>query len=152
MIVPEETIFKALDLAIERIIQRYDDLDMRATGETAESLEARATTNRGEIWGSKVFEYLSKGRPPSDRLPPVDAIYNWMLNKPSFTGSKTRSVAFAIAKTIQSEGTSWYKKGGSDVLEVVQSDEMLREFQQILGEEIRVLITDQFIRDLKEVK
>src|SRR5690625_2997137 len=123
IIVSAEAIEKALNVIIDIVVNRYDELDMRASGKTADSLEARAWDNHGEIWGDKTFEYLAKGRPPSEKRPPVDAIFQWMLDKRSFTGPKTKSMAYAIATSIQQEGTSWHKQGGSDILEILLSDE-----------------------------
>ena len=93
-------------------------------------------------------EQLVQGRGPSDRMPPVGDIYRWMLAKRSFTGEKTMGRAWAIAKKIQKEGTSYYPDG-TDLLEVLEDPKFVDEFNKIVGDFLRITIADELTREIK---
>lgn len=151
IIVPREVLLKATNLAIEYLIKRYDELGMRASGNWAQQLEAEVRDTTAVIMGTPYTVQLVNGREPG-RMPPVDAIYQWMLDKRTFTGEKSMSRAWAIAKTIQKEGTSWYKRGGSSLLEILDEPEI----QNIFIEEFRIYlvttIREIFSREIKTLK
>src|SRR5699024_3290587 len=109
--IDEAVLSLAAQKAIETLIDKYDSLDMRATGQWANELSYRIDGNKVTIRGMAYTEQLVQGRGPSDRMPPVGDIYRWMLAKRSFTGEKTMGRAWAIAKKIQKEGTSYYPDG-----------------------------------------
>lgn len=151
IIIPESVILAALNKAIEILIARYDQLDMRASGRWAEELEALVEGNTGIIRGEDYTEYLTKGRKPGG-VPPVQVIYQWMLDKKTFRGEKSLSRAFAISQSIAQKGTSWYQIGGSDLLEILQDNEALQAYYDVLGDYLRVNISDELIRDFKELE
>lgn len=137
--------------AIEVLIDKYDSLGMRASGEWANQLEyVIEGNNKVVIRGMDYTEQLVQGRGPSSQMPPVDAIYQWMLNKSSFTGEKTRSMAWAISKKIQKEGTKYYQDGGTDLLEVLDDPALVDEFYKIIGDFLRITIAEQLTRDIKQ--
>lgn len=151
IIIPESVMLAALKKAIEILIARYDQLDMRASGRWAEELEALVEGNVGIIRGEDYTEYLTKGRKPGG-APPVQVIYQWMLDKKTFRGEKSLGRAFAIAKTIGERGTSWYQIGGTDLLEILQDNEALQAYYNVLGDYLRVNISEQLIRGFKELQ
>lgn len=151
MIVPEEDIREALEIVSQYLVERYDELGMRNTGDFEKELEVRTGANKGEIWGVHYAEYLAKGRPPSDKYPPIDAIHEWVMTKPNFRGERSRSVAWAIATKIKQEGTSWYQQGGTDLLEILESEEVMNVFLEALGQKMKVRIEENLKRMIKEV-
>ena len=151
MIVPDKILEKAAEKIIEILIDKYDKLGMRASGKWAESLEGRTRPNSVYVYGEKYTEQLTKGRGPSERIPPVNKIYQWMQDKKNFRGEKTLSRAYAIAHTIRKEGTSWYQAGGSDLMEILEDEDVLDEFYKIIGEEIKIEISKILVRDLKNM-
>ena len=150
LIIPEEVMAKATAIAIQMLIAKYESLDMRASGKWADELEVVREPNKAIIRGMDYTQYLTHGRPPSDRLPPVDKIYQWMLDKQSFSGEKTLSRAWAIAKKIQKEGTSWYPNG-SDLLEVLEDPKTIEEFSKVIGDYLIVYISEDLIRHAKQL-
>lgn len=151
MLIPDNIIHEALRDVIDILIDKYDDLDMRASGRWADSLEIRTSGSTSEIWGESYTEQLTKGREPSNKMPPVQKIYKWMHDKRNFSGEKTLSRAYAIATNIKKFGTSWYQKGGSDLLEVLEREEVQNLFFEKIGEYVKVEIQKDLVRNLKEI-
>lgn len=124
------------------LIPKFRELGMPATGEWEDNIEAR----ENEIWGTPYTQQLVEGRPPGT-MPPVDAIQKWATVK---LGISDRSVAWAIATKIKNEGTTWYPEG-SDLLEVLSSQEVTDYIAQELGRIIVVRVQEEFSRQFAEV-
>lgn len=149
--IPESVLVRALHRAIQVLIARYDELKMRASGNWAEQLEYEIQQNKGIIKGEFYTEFLTKGRPPSQKMPPVSAIFQWMLDKPGFSGPKTLGRAFAIAKKIQKEGTSWYPQG-SDLIEILDDPKVTDEYYDEVSKYLVVEISDILRRQILTLK
>lgn len=148
--IPRHVIAEALQKAIEALIQRYEGLGMKATGEWIESLEGVVEPMKGIIRGAKYTEQLVQGRAPG-RMPPVDPLQKWVESKLGKSGKEARGIAFAVARKIGQEGTTWYKKGGSDLVEVLQDPEIVRMFYSIVGEHLRVDINRVLVREFRTI-
>lgn len=124
----------------EFLIPKFNELGMYASGEWVSSLEVRVNIDndkaRGEIWGKDYTKYLVNGRAGGSK-PPISALESWVNNKFGLFGNEARSMAFAVASKIEKEGTSYYPQG-TDLLEVLESDEVL-EFirEQAKGEYVK---------------
>lgn len=151
MTIDENILQRAAEAAIELLIEKYDNLRMRASGKWADGLSYQIDGNTVTILGYDYTEYLAKGRPPGT-LPPVTKIYQWMQVKPGFTGPKDMSRAFAIAHNIKKKGTSWYQKGGSDLVEVLEDPEVTSLFYKIVEEGLLVSINEQLVRTVLELE
>lgn len=123
------------------LIPRFRELGMPATGEWEENIHARSN----EVWGRDYTEQLARGREPGS-MPPVEAIQRWALAK---FGNGDINVAWAIAKKIEQEGTTWYPEG-SDVLEVLESRDVLDfityRLQQLTIEKVQTQFRNEFNR------
>ena len=120
------------------LIPKIRELGMPATGEWEENIHARGN----EIWGRAYTEQLVKGREPGT-MPPVEAIQRWALAK---FGNGDINVAWAIATKIKNEGTNWYPNG-SDLLEVLESQEVADYIGNELSRIIIATVTTQFKRE-----
>lgn len=138
------------DVVDEFLIPRFDELGMSASGEWLRSLEVVAGANGGEIKGRHYTEYLAKGRPPSDKLPPVSALESWVNDKLGITGREANSIAWGIAKKIQKEGSKWYIQKGSNLLEVLQEPKTIEFIKKRIGAKLRVKIAENLVRQAKE--
>ena len=59
-----------------------------------------------EIWYRAFYAgSIEYGRDPAEEMPPVDAIERWVKRKGIAKGKDARSTAFAIARSIQKNGT-----------------------------------------------
>jgi hypothetical protein len=117
------------------LIPKFRELGMPATGEWEDNIEARGN----EIWGTPYTQQLVEGRPPGT-MPPVESIQKWAAVK---LGTSDISVAWAIATKIKNEGTTWYPEG-SDLLEVLSTQEVTEYIADQLGRIIVVRIQEEF--------
>lgn len=143
-----DAIQKGAGEIINLLIDNYDRLGMRASGQWADSLEYEITSNSVIIKGLDYTQYLTQGRPPGGN-PPVRAIYDWMQNKPGFTGEKTLGTAIAISRAIGKKGTSWYMEGGSNLVDILADPEVMRTFFGGIADVLRVQISQSILRDFK---
>lgn len=120
------------------LIPKFREFGMPATGEWEENIHARGN----EVWGRAYTEQLVNGREPGS-MPPVEAIQRWALAK---FGNGDINVAWAIATKIKNEGTSWYPNG-SDLLEVLESQEVVNYITNQLRDIVILQITTQFQRE-----
>ena len=73
-------------------------------------------------------EYIEYGTDPRERMPPVDAIERWVKRKGIAKGKNIRSTAFAIARSIQKNGTQPHPFLRPAVNEAnVRRDEIMRK-------------------------
>lgn len=149
VVIPQYMIERALNKAIAILIDRYDQLGMRASSKWAESLEPRVEGMKGFIYGEDYTKYLTQGRPPGTN-PPVPVIFQWMKDKKSFRGPKTLGRAIAISRSIGSRGTSWFRLGGSDLLEILESNQVIEVFNEELKVQLEAKIADDLRRLVTE--
>lgn len=142
----DEEIEPILNEVIQRfLLPKFRELGMPATGEWEQNIEARGSS----IWGRSYTEQLVDGREPG-RMPPVDALIPWVEAKLGYSGNQARSVAWAVSKKIAEEGTTWYQRGGSDLLEVLESNEVRDFLVDQIGIILRAKVTLRFERELRE--
>ena len=89
---------------------------VNASGALAESIKYTIDGYRLKVQGNDYIYYLQNGRKPGGR-PPIKVIRQWIDDKGIVPdkGSKD-SLAWAIAKKIEQDGTTIYKAGGSDLV------------------------------------
>ncbi len=123
-------------------IPHFMALGMNASGQWKNNVEARGNT----IWGMDYTEYLANGRSPNSNQSP-EALKAWV----GWAGStiiaqwvKDKGLnlnPYAVAQNIARKGTTWKQKGGSDLLEFLNSKPFLDFIQnrivEKLGENIR---------------
>lgn len=130
MLIPNEAIIEVLEKVVDRyLIPKFNELNMKASGEWLASLSVEADKNAGVIKGKDYTQYLVQGRPPnSDQSP--EALRAWAVyyGKTVIADwARAKGVTIdpiAIAYKIARDGTTWHEKGGSDLLEVLQSAEV----------------------------
>jgi hypothetical protein len=123
---------------------------MSATGQWLDSLETEARENVGVIRGQDYSEFLARGR-ANGNMPPIEPLVTWVNAKLGLYGAEATSAAWGIAKTIAAEGTTWYQKGGSDLLEVLESDEVIAFIQGEYRNLVQVSVKNSFERMAKEI-
>ena len=128
------------------LIPKHEALGQKATGNWINKLEVQGNVIRGE----KYTEQLVFGRRPGKR-PPITPIENWVNAKFGISGQQATSFAFAIANKIAKEGTSWHLKGGSDLLEVLETSEVQKYINDRLGKYLENELTLQIQRQLQTI-
>ncbi|TYP71493.1 hypothetical protein [Aquimarina intermedia] len=109
------------------LIRRHEELGMKASGDWIDSLEVSAKGMRATIFGLDYTNYLVNGREPG-RFPPIKKIEQWIYDKNISIEGKISisSLAFLIARKIAKEGTEYFKKGGTDLVESVITPERIQ--------------------------
>lgn len=149
--VPQEKILQIMQEVIDKfLIPRFYQLNMDATGEWVQSLQAQAQPNKGIIKGRPYTEQLVNGRAPGER-PPIAPLERWVNAKLGIHGSQGKSIAFAVANKIAKEGTTWYEKSGSNLLEVLEEIETLRYINERVGDIMSAEVEIAIQRQLQEI-
>jgi len=120
----DEVILNTMQGVIDKFLKpKFISLGMNATGQWLNSLEPRVVNGQGQIWGMDYTYWLAHGRAPSEKMPPISALIPWVTAKFGIGGNEAKSIAFAVAKKIQKEGTEYYP-AGTDLLEILHSKEV----------------------------
>lgn len=150
IVIDNNTVLETMQGVInDFLIPKFISLGMNASGQWINSLEARAENGRGEIWGRDYTYYLVNGRAGGKR-PPITPLISWVGYKFGLYGNEAKSAAFAIANKIAKEGTEYYPNG-TDLLEVLQSDEVKQYVYDKIGIAVAGQIQSQIRRDLTNI-
>lgn len=145
----EELYLNVLQGVIDNFMKpRFIDLGMNASGDWLNSIQPRIVEARGEIWGMDYTYFLANGRPPGKR-PPVSALLPWVNAKFGIGGKEALSIAFAVSTKIGNEGTRFYPDG-TDLLEILNSNEVKKYIYENLGEALRVEISALMIKQIRD--
>lgn len=145
-----------LDVIDKFLIPRYIELGMKASGEWQQTLGVdRTSVNSAVIKGRFYTEFLTKGR-GANRDQSPEGIRRWAV----WAGStfikdwvQAKGISanpIAVAYSIARKGTSWKRKGGSDLLEVLTEPETIRYVQERLAVIARPRIAEQLRRNARE--
>ena len=132
------------------LIPRFNELKMNASGEWLASLEIEIGNDDGKIRGRDYSEQLAQGRRPG-KAPPIRHLEKWVNAKLGISGTEATSIAFAISKKIAKEGTSWYKKGGTDLIEVLSEPKTIQFMQEELIAIAQVRVAENLQRNAEQV-
>lgn len=139
------------------LIKKHDELNMRASGDWANSLESvideKDHITNIKLYGNNYTEQLVLGRKPG-KFPPIKAIEKWIYDKGIRAVGKEISIsslAFLIARKISQEGTKIYQKGGTDLIESVITPERIQRIINQVSEINLDYIVNGMIEQLKEV-
>lgn len=111
------------------ILANYDSMGFRASGQFEEDLSSEINEGEGKvnikIKGSYYTYWLENGRKPG-KLPPIDAIEQWIEDKGIQSELSKDRLAWAIAKSMQKKGT--IKRPGlvSNVITKERIDELIK--------------------------
>lgn len=113
---------------------------VNASGQLADSIKYTIDGYRLKIQGNDYIYYLQNGRKAGGR-PPIKVIRQWIDDKGILPnkGSKD-SLAWAIAKKIEEEGTTIWKAGGSDLVSGIFNEALQQsiesDFANLIASEI----------------
>ena len=131
------------------LINKHLELKMRASGNWIDSLQIESSKNNIKLIGEKYTDQLVYGRKPG-AMPPVSAIEDWIKVKGIVSDIPVTSLAWAIAKKIQKEGTNYYMQGGTDLVSSVITKQRIQTIINQLGNEILLDIIPFFIKRFKD--
>lgn len=119
--VRKAALIEELHLVVDDLIKRHNELGMKASGDWIRSLEVRETRWGAQIWGEDYTKYLEDGRKPG-KMPPSNVIVQWLQDKFGYSEAYAKKIAFPIQKKIAKEGTDWYKKRPTGLINDVIND------------------------------
>lgn len=103
----EEEIYKQyLEILKAKLVLKYDELGLRASGDYESELEYEIAKNKLIMYGAFHSTFMESGRRPGG-FPPIQAIENWIEIKPGLPSifvEKKRQFAFLIARKIAQQG------------------------------------------------
>ena len=143
-----------------KLIAKYDELGLRASGKYADELEAEVTSSNMIMWGSHHSRYIENGRDkgPDDYRKIAPFILQWIETKqglPSVFYENKESMSFAIAHKIANEGIkvpNQFNKG--EVVSSVVNDFLANDIQEmidIIGENMLGLVTSNIVELFNEL-
>lgn len=137
-IVSEEELSNILNEVIERfILPKYKALGWNATGEWKSNLGVRT-----EIGDSKATGYV-RGRDYTDEMEhgtpagtdvSLSELQTWVTAKFGYSGKRARTMAYLVKRKIENEGSKRYRQGGEDLIEILNSNEVISFINQRLGD------------------
>lgn len=130
------------------LISKHIELGMEASGKWIDSLEVVEENLRVSLLGEKYTDQLVYGR-KAGTMPPVSAIEQWIKDKGIIPNIPIRSLAWAIAISIKKKGTTYYQKGGTDLVSSVITVERINKIINLIGEELTILIIPIFTNQYK---
>ena len=135
----------------EFLIPKFKELNMNASGKWIASLETeRRAPNVGVIRGIDYTYWLVNGRNANKDQSPegLRAWAVWAGNtfiKDWVRAKGLSADPIAVAMSIAKKGTTWKRKGGSDLLEVLESPDV----QKYVAERFRRIITPRVAQELR---
>lgn len=140
---------------IEDLTAKYIELGMRSSGKWSRSLETEVIeTDTGAILrikGTKYTIQLVEGRKPG-RFPPIQAILDWIDAKRIVPQGITKSsLAYLIARKIATEGTDYFKQGGTDLISDVINPARVEKIIEKVGDNYLVELVASMERSFSEL-
>ena len=137
------------------IIERYDQLGMRASSQFERELEVEVDGLTARLTGVHYTEYLVDGRGPG-KQPPIQVIEEWIVDKGianQIEGEITvSSLAYLIARKIGREGTEYFKQGGTDLIDSVITPERIQQIIDKVSVFYIADFTSRFVDLFKELE
>ncbi|MCT4665622.1 MAG: hypothetical protein N4A45_10350 [Flavobacteriales bacterium] len=127
------------------LIQKHDELKMRASGRWAKGLEVEVQRDSATLWGLDYTNKLIHGQAPGI-MPSPKKIEQWMKDK-GIQARNPSMLAYIIAKKIEREGTRYFRKGGTDLVDSVITPQRI---QQIL-DKVSHANVDEFVHLSKQI-
>jgi len=148
----EKILLHEFELIKSDLINKHKALGMEASGKWINGLEIVQNALNIKIIGEPYTRQLVSGRPPSQKMPPIEALKQWIIDKGLVSGMKASSVtsfAWAIAKKIQKEGTRYYPEG-TDLVEAVVTPQRIQSIIDKVGNQMVTEATETIVTLTRE--
>lgn len=154
-----EILTHELETLKAELIQKYEELGLKASGNWGQSLEVNVsgTINgiKGVIKADHYTPYIQHGR-ANGKMPPLKAIEEWINNKglkPLENNIKISSLAFLIARKIAREGTKRFQQGGKpEFIDAVITPQRIHQIAEKVGYEYMLVFTAEIINIFEQLK
>lgn len=139
------------------LLPRFNELKMEASGEWRQSIEVVYDgADRGRIRGRFYSYWLAHGR-AGNRDQSPEALRRWAVwAGKSFIADWVRDKGIAadpiaVAYSIAQRGTTWKKRGGSNLLEVLEEPQTIAYIQKRMRAIVAPKIADELRRSAAEI-
>ncbi|MGV3695510.1 hypothetical protein [Flavobacterium sp.] len=149
----EEIYHKFLERLRLKLIAKYDELGLRASGDYVEQLEAEVVGDKLIMYGAFHSQFMESGR-DAGGFPPRKAIEDWIDTKnglPAVFREKKSQFAFLIARKIAEQGITVpneFNKG--KVISSVVDDFLANDIQEMI-EELGEIYLSRIKSDVVEI-
>ena len=145
--ITESQIEEILDEVIKLFfIPKFDSYGMNATGEWKKNVEAIGSS----IWGRDYTEQLAYGRKPGSFVP-IAPLQKWAMAKFGMDEQSALGMAFAVSKNIQKNGTTWYQKGGTDLLSILDTAPVINFINKKVAKIVTNLVKTELEAELTKI-
>lgn len=127
---------------------KHEQLGMKATGDWLDSIEVINDGFSVSLWANDYTQYLVNGR-ADGKMPPIDPLIRWVSAKLGVSGSEGKSIAFAVAKKIEKEGTNYYPQG-TDLIDGVITEQRMNDIIEKLELQVNLMISELVVRQVKQ--
>jgi len=133
----QEIYMKYLERLRLKLIAKYEELGLRASGKYANELEPFVGNNKLIMYGANHSEYMEHGREPG-KFPPRQVISDWIDTKqglPAIFREKRNQFIYLISRKIAEKGISVpneFNKG--EVVSSVVDDFLANDIQEMVNE------------------
>lgn len=125
------------------LIPHFEQLGMNATGEWEENIKAQSNS----VWGRDYTKYLVEGR-PSGSYAPIAPLVRWAKAKFGMDDNEARKMAFAVSNKLKNEGSEYWKQGGTDLLEFLETNEVKTFIIERLRDKITPKIAENLTKEI----
>lgn len=152
----KEILARELALLVEELRGKYEELNLKASGQWGETLKAQTAQEiaflKGRITGKNYTYYMQHGR-ASGAMPPIKAIEQWITNKGiPVENIKISSLAFLIARKIAKEGTRRYQNNGTPpFIDAVITPERIQQIIDKVGASLAYQIKSHILLELNQI-
>lgn len=128
------------------LIKRHNQLGMKASGRWERELAVFYKRMSVALFGEHYTYYLVNGR-KAGKMPPVKAIKQWIEDKGIASNIKGKisvsSLAFLIARKIGREGTRYYRRGGTNLIESVVTPQRIQRIMNRVGDSVAIEVAEE---------
>ena len=128
------------DVIKDILVPHFLAKGMNATGNWVEKVEAVVDVIRGP----KYTEQLVWGRSPG-KFAPIEPLKQWAMAKFGLDEREALGMAYGVSNNLKKFGSSWYRQGGTDLLEILQAQETI----DYIIERTRSFIVQQVTLELR---
>lgn len=111
-----------------------------ASGDLAKSVRYEVDSTGLRVFALDYILYVNDGRRPG-KAPPRQAIKDWIEEKRLSFDIPINSLAFLIQRKIAKQGTTAWMQGGTDLIDSVITDNLIKEITQAFA--------DDYIKQIK---
>lgn len=143
-----------VDKLKEEIIEKHDELGMRASGNFAKTTTVEQKGTKTSITAPDYAEQMIQGSPPGTKVG-ISKIIKWIEDKgiePLIKDMDTSVLAELIVSKIYKEGTRAFREGGTDLLDSVVTPQRIQKILDVVGIDYTDSITKNIQKMYQDLK